>query len=417
MDNPFKAPVILSLCPGILGLERGLERAIGPIRVAAYCEREAFICENLVAGMEAGILAPAPIWTDVKTFPAEPFRGKVHGIIGGYPCQPFSTAGKRGGAEDERHLFPHILRHIRAIRPIWCFFENVRGHLTMGYDEVYRSLRGAGYAVECGIYSAEEIGAPHRRDRLFILAILDDSLRKRLSSEWRNGRIETGLRKSGKELADADSNGPRADSSSVGCQGGSDENSEQRKERDDIQREWRGGYPGNIGTEVAYTYFSGQSDQRHHGKPDGQENDRVINAGSAGVGLADSCCERLEERGEQFTRGEQPPFKRSSAIMGNSKGLPEREQADEIDPFPGGRGTWNEFSRPSDRWPARSGEQQYDWEAPRTIESGMGCSIDGYNFREDLLRALGNSVVEQQAEYAFRDLMRKHGLTFKTPSA
>jgi hypothetical protein len=97
VDNPFESPAILSLCPGILGLERGIERAIGPVRVAAYVEIEAFIVANLVAAMEAGLLAPAPIWTDVKTLNAKVFRKRIHGIIGGYPCQPFSLAGNRGG--------------------------------------------------------------------------------------------------------------------------------------------------------------------------------------------------------------------------------------------------------------------------------------------------------------------------------
>src|SRR5713226_4580980 len=115
VDNPFDSPVVLSFCPGFLGIERGLERAIGKFTVAAYCEIEAFICANLVAGMESGILAPTPIWSDAKTFPEEGFRGKIHGIIGGYPCQPFSNAGHRKGEDDPRHLWPHIRRHISTI--------------------------------------------------------------------------------------------------------------------------------------------------------------------------------------------------------------------------------------------------------------------------------------------------------------
>lgn len=97
VDNPFNSPAILSLCPGFLGLERGLERAIGPIRVAAYVETESFVVANLVAAMEKGFMAPAPIWTDLKTLNGRIFRGKIHGIIGGYPCQPFSIIGKQQG--------------------------------------------------------------------------------------------------------------------------------------------------------------------------------------------------------------------------------------------------------------------------------------------------------------------------------
>ena len=86
VDNPFKSPAILSFCPGLLGIERGLANVIGALRVVAYVEIEAFIIANLVAGMESGLVDPAPIWTDAKTFDAKPFRGRIHGIIGGYPC-------------------------------------------------------------------------------------------------------------------------------------------------------------------------------------------------------------------------------------------------------------------------------------------------------------------------------------------
>jgi DNA (cytosine-5)-methyltransferase 1 len=118
VDHPFKSPAVLSLCTGMRGLERGLERAIGPTRTVAYVEIEAFIIENLVRQMEQGVLAPTPVWTNLKTFPAEQFHNKIHGITGGYPCQPFSVAGKRAGTEDPRHLWPSILSIIRATNPI-----------------------------------------------------------------------------------------------------------------------------------------------------------------------------------------------------------------------------------------------------------------------------------------------------------
>jgi len=161
---------IISLCTGYGGIELGLKRVSPNFCTVCYVEVEAFAVANLVAKIETGKLDSAPIWTDVKTFPSGIFRGKVHGITGGYPCQPFSVAGKRQGTDDPRHLWPHIARIVQAVRPVWCFFENVAGHLTLGFPEVYRSLRDMGYAVEAGLFTAAECGAPHRRQRLFILA-------------------------------------------------------------------------------------------------------------------------------------------------------------------------------------------------------------------------------------------------------
>lgn len=171
VDNPFKSPAVLSLCTGMRGLESGIERAIGPIRTVAFVEIEAFVIENLVRQMEQGVLAPAPVWSDLKTFPAAAFHNKIHGITGGYPCQPFSVAGKRAGTDDPRHLWPHIRSIIDATRPVWCFFENVPGHLTIGYQQVRSDLQSLGYTVTEGLFSAQEVGAPHQRIRLFILAV------------------------------------------------------------------------------------------------------------------------------------------------------------------------------------------------------------------------------------------------------
>lgn len=334
MDYPFNNPVILSLCTGLHGLERGLERAIGQFTVAAYCEIESFICANLVAGMEAGILASAPIWTDVKTFPSEQFHGRIHGIVGGYPCQPFSNAGKRGGTEDPRHLWPYILNHIGAIRPLWCFFENVPGHLTMGYEQVRRELQEAGYGVTEGIYSAAEVGAPHQRKRLFILAV-DNAACNRHESQYQIQPGRNGIIDSGK----------MANTAGHGHDGAQDGQSH---------------YP------------------RGHGNKTGT-GDVQQPAGCRSTGideeLADNDCIKLQERETERLWKQQP------APPGNSG---------------------------ADQWPAGPGKKQSDWEAPRTIEPGLGVTINGYNFREDLLRALGNSVVEQQAEFAFRHLLKKH---------
>jgi site-specific DNA-cytosine methylase len=170
VDTAKELPTVISFCSGYGGIERGLDLAGVKHRVLAYVEIEAFAIANLVAKMESGQLVPAPIFTDLKTFPAHLFRGCVDIITGGYPCQPFSAAGKRLGTEDPRHLWPYILDHINAIRPVRCIFENVEGHISLGLREVIGDLEGAGYSATWGIFSAAEVGAPHQRKRVYILA-------------------------------------------------------------------------------------------------------------------------------------------------------------------------------------------------------------------------------------------------------
>lgn len=169
VDNTEKLPAVISFCSGYGGLERGLDLAGFKHRVLAYVEIEAYAAANLIAKMEQGELVPAPVWTDLKTFPAHLFRGKVDLITGGYPCQPFSTAGKQLGDKDPRHLWPFIKGHIRTIKPIQCLFENVEGHISNGLQQVVEELEEAGYETAWGIFSASEAGAPHRRKRVFLM--------------------------------------------------------------------------------------------------------------------------------------------------------------------------------------------------------------------------------------------------------
>jgi DNA (cytosine-5)-methyltransferase 1 len=166
-----KAVTHVSLCAGYGGIELGLQRAIPNLRTVALCEIEAFAIANLVSKMEAGLMDPAPIWPDLKTFPWAAFRDRVDILTGGYPCQPFSAAGKRQGADDPRHLWPYIARGIRILQPRLCFFENVEGHISLGLSDVIEDLAGMGYRTTWGIFSASECGAPHQRKRVFILAV------------------------------------------------------------------------------------------------------------------------------------------------------------------------------------------------------------------------------------------------------
>jgi DNA (cytosine-5)-methyltransferase 1 len=160
---------VVSFCSGYGGIEGGLDLAGVNHRVIAYVEIEAFAIANLVAKMEQGKLAPAPIWTNLKTFPAHLFRGSIDIITGGYPCQPFSAAGRRKGDEDPRHLWPYIREHVKVIKPRSFLFENVEGHISLGLSSVISDMKEDGYDATWGIFSAEEVGAPHRRKRVFIL--------------------------------------------------------------------------------------------------------------------------------------------------------------------------------------------------------------------------------------------------------
>ncbi len=165
--HPFR---ILSLCSGVGGIELGFKLAEPTARTICYVEIEAFACEILASRMEEKRLDQAPIWTNLKTFDGKPWRGSVDCITGGYPCQPFSVAGKKLGDKDPRHLWPEIKRLITEIEPPICFFENVGGHLRLGFEEVANDLRQLGYQVKAGLFTAAEVGAPHKRERLFILA-------------------------------------------------------------------------------------------------------------------------------------------------------------------------------------------------------------------------------------------------------
>ncbi len=153
----------VGLCAGYGGIELGLKRVLPALRSVALCEIESFAIANLVAKMEAGLMDAAPVWTDLKTFPWESFRDRVDILTGGYPCQPFSAAGKRAGKDDPRHLWPWIADGIAAMRPRVCFFENVEGHISLGLSSVISDLEEMGYKVSWGIFSAAECGAVHQR--------------------------------------------------------------------------------------------------------------------------------------------------------------------------------------------------------------------------------------------------------------
>lgn len=178
----------LSLCTGYGGIDIALKNLIGNIEAIAYSEIEAYAIENLISKMEQGLLDPAPIYTDLKTFPWEMLQGKVDILSGGFPCQPFSlgATGSRKMDNDPRHLWPYIVKGIVGLDfPPIVFFENVEGIISAKLKadiwrdpqgtsvllHVLRELERLGYVANAGIFSAEEVGAPHLRKRVFIMGV------------------------------------------------------------------------------------------------------------------------------------------------------------------------------------------------------------------------------------------------------
>jgi len=109
-------------------------------------------------------------YLDIKEFRGEKYRGSVDVISGGFPCQPFSVAGKQKGKEDDRYLWPEMLRVIREIQPTWVVGENVPGIISMALDQVCTDLENEGYTVQAFIIPAASVNAIHKRDRVWILA-------------------------------------------------------------------------------------------------------------------------------------------------------------------------------------------------------------------------------------------------------
>lgn len=324
MDNSEELPTLLSVCTGYGGLDTGVARAVGGLRTLVNVEVEAFAIANLVAKMEAGKLDSCPVWTDVKTFPSHLFSGYVDVLTGGYPCQPFSFAGKRLGPDDPRHLWPDIVRVIKTVQPGYCFFENVEGHITKGLREVLTDLVKLGYRVEngrgeptWGVFSAAEIGAPHQRKRVFILAALDDPGGPEFN--WISESENRAIREPGVELAHSCVSGP--------------------------QRQ------GNEGAAWHRDMWPARPGQPQY------------------------------------------PWEEPRVLADNERGVSQRRP---------GPGDVRRQRKPKQAEKAMPGGRGHD--EPQKIEPQLGGAFNGPSHRVDRLRLLGNGVVPQVAEKAFRTL-------------
>lgn len=345
----------VSLCSGYDGIGIGLKRAIPNLRTIAHVEIETYAIANLIAKMEAGQLDACPVFTDLKQFPYRELRDRVTILSAGFPCQPFSSAGKRQATEDPRHLYPWIANGITAMRPRYLLLENVEGIISAKTGDgesvlkyVLGDLEERGYTCAWGIFSASEVGAPHQRKRVFILAKLSDTecqRRTELQTEGEHTSKSQPVcfskeRRTKQELGNT---------SSVGsCGGSTDENGQQSE----VSRS------GLESTEVGNAQHDGSSTATHR---------RGLNQTSY----------RSEERKDNTSE---------------SSGTSRREVV---------RGLYKT------KYPARPGQDQHEWEEPRTTITELGGTANGTSHRVDRLRLLGNGVVPDTCELAFKTLIKQ----------
>jgi DNA (cytosine-5)-methyltransferase 1 len=154
---------------GILGSKLLGWKTVGYVEFNDYCQR--IIRQRIIDG----IFDNAPIFGDIRAFIsegyAESYKGMVDIITGGFPCQPFSVAGKQLAENDERNMWPETIRTIRTIRPKYALFENVAALITSGYfGTILCDIHESGYNARWCVLSGENIGAEHKRERVWIFA-------------------------------------------------------------------------------------------------------------------------------------------------------------------------------------------------------------------------------------------------------
>ena len=181
-----------------------------------FVEWEQYPQQCLIAAQRAGYFAPAPIWDDATTFDGKPWRGHIDLLTAGYPCQPFSHAGQRKGASDERHLWPDVARIIDECAPELVFLENVEGHISLGLDTVLLDLERLGYRHACGLFSTAETRGTQGRKRVFILARRKGFERGREQPTGKAGRGWAGSSRGCADVADNDQHDARAEREQCG---------------------------------------------------------------------------------------------------------------------------------------------------------------------------------------------------------
>ena len=196
---------VLDLFSGIGGFSIGLERA--GFKTVAFCEIDKY-CQLVLKKHWKDI----KIYHDVKEITRQQYEQDgcelPEVITGGFPCQPFSVAGRQKGSGDNRYLWPQMFRVIKEFKPRWIIAENVRGIINIQdgvvFETMHTDLESQGYETQTFIIPAAGVGAPHRRDRVWIVANSRRTIRGQQSSRNKES-IESGTSQESKRSADSDS--------------------------------------------------------------------------------------------------------------------------------------------------------------------------------------------------------------------
>ena len=383
----------LDLCSGIGGFALAIadagRRADRNVRTAAFCEPDKF-CQQVLNKHWPDV----PIYEDVKTFPKD--FGKVDVLTGGYPCQPFSQAGKRKGTADDRHIWPWIIEIVKQTRPSVCVFENVVGHISLGIDTVLLDLATEGYHAWPIILGAVSKNAPHRRQRVWIIAFdLGDTKHNGSSSSEVSGRLldqsekQKGKEEIGESTRASGASRNVADTKGSGCGGG--DSSERGISERELQSEEQGrcevgreteGRSEPCGEDVADT--NGEGLQRHSGS-NGQGSRKQGRWQITDEGLPrrkKDVSNTMRQRGRGWSSGDKDAEdvgQRSSSAWDNARGMETRHFKSRLGRTFDGLSSWVDGN----------------W------ERGVPRVTKGQKDRAKRLKALGNAIVPQVASEIF----------------
>ncbi|WP_322788430.1 DNA cytosine methyltransferase [Aneurinibacillus migulanus] len=351
---------MLDLFSGIGGISLAADWA--GIETVAFCEIEPFPQKVLRKNWPE-----VPIFEDVTKLSKQTLTEagvidndhSIDIICGGYPCQPFSNAGKRQGQADDRHLWPEMFRLVRELRPTWVVGENVAGHISLGLDDVLADLESEGYQARAFVLPAAAVQAPHRRDRVFVVGYSECKRfsrqpRRRAGQVTKNGHSQFKERDMAYPNKQYDDDG-RCTASEIfrerqaqtilsGSKQSMANSDSERKSQSERYIEDFGRRIIDSGQGMAYTSGTGWEEQH----ASSESNRSRYSSGS------------INER--RTTRTTQ------SGMGGAPDGL-----SDWLDGY---------------KWPAGYGQEQYGWEPPRVAI--------GVKDRVGRLKGLGNAVVPHQ---------------------